>query len=339
MAAPKRPNDDLIIAASKALAEARRSFERDDAIRQATKKLLKPGDVAGDYDVSRSLETMLGGSKRPITIDDLKHFKRETDRVKQERKVGITAKGVIDLSLPIDRERASKEIRTAVPISAAGGVIKFMTNSGPESDRDRHYVTVDVRNFGAVAASAIKVERCGHELVKSPLGISCTCGRWRYWLAFVATAGGYNSGHREDGFPKVRNPGLVGVACKHVLRVMAVFSQSPQLKLYLSNLVQRAREQVQDKRRDEKVSDSREMAERMRKDSWRQRQIQTSDEKRQARASKAQRAALATAATQAPKPEKAAPSSRKAAQNFSKLAAQYGLSPEQTAALLAVIKP
>jgi hypothetical protein len=210
-----------------------------------------------------------------------------------------------------------------------------MTNSGPNSDRDRHYVTVDVRNFGAITASAIKLDKCGHELAKSPLGISCTCGRWRYWLAFVATAGGYNSGHREDAFPKVRNPGLAGVACKHILRVMAVFSQSPQLKLYLSNMVKRARERVEDKRQDEKVADTREMAEMMRRDSWRQRQIKTSDEKRAARMSAAQRAALAAAASKAPTPKKPAPSSRRADKEFDKLASEYGLAPDQSAELFA----
>ena len=335
MTTKPRPNDKLIIPTARALAEARAAFQRDDAARQASRTLLKPDDVAGEYDIARALMTTMGGAPRPLTIDDLKQFKYQTARVKKERLKGITAKGVIDLSLPVDRKRANDEIRTAVPISTAGGAIKFMTNSGPESDRDRHYVTVDVRNFGAVVASAIKPDKCGQELIKSPLGISCTCGRWRYWLAYVATVGGYNSGHREDAFPKVRNPGLAGVACKHVLRVMAVFSQSPQLKLYLTNMVKRARDQVEDKRRDEKVADTREMAELLRKDSWRQRQIKTSEERRNARMSASQRAALATAGTKTPGPKKPAPSSRKAVQDFNKLASQFGLTPEQAAALLA----
>lgn len=335
MATSSRPNDKLIIATAKALAEARSAFERDDAARAASKTLLRPDDVSGEYDVGRALMTTMGGAPRMLTVDDLKQFKQQTARVKRERIKGITAKGVIDLSLPVDRKRANEEIRTAAPISTKGGTIKFMTNSGPNSDRDRHYVTVDVRNFSAVAASAIKLDKCGHELIKSPLAISCTCGRWRYWLAYVATVGGYNSGHREDAFPKIRNPGLTGVACKHVLRVMAAFSQSPQIKLYLSNMVKRARDQVEDKRRDEKVADAREMAELMRKDSWRQRQIRTSDEKRQARMSAAQREAMAKAATKATAPKKPAPSSRKAAQDFNKLASQFGLTPEQAAALFA----
>ena len=330
-----KPSTDAIIGTAKALAEARASFKAENAVRTASKTLLKPDEVAGGYDVGRALMTTMGGTSRVLTIDDLKQFAFKTRKIKAQHKKGITAKGVIDLSLPVDRKRANEEIKTAVPISATGASIKFMTNSGPNSDRQRHYVSVDVRNFAPVVASAINVDKCGHELVKSPLAVSCSCGRWRYWLAYVATAGGYNSGPREDAFPKIRNAGLAGVACKHVLRVMALFSQSPYMKTYLSNMVRKARDRVEDVREDAKVADTRKLAEQLKKESYRQRQIKTSDEKRQARITTNQREALAKAATKAPGPKKVAPSTRKASVDFAKKAQEFGLTPEQMQALFA----
>lgn len=326
---------DAIIATAKALAEARAQFKADNERRTASKTLLKPDDVAGEYDVTRALMTTMGGKPRVLTIDDLKQFKHKSDQIKKQHKKGITAKGVIDLSLPVDRERANKEIKTATPISTMGGTIRFMTNAGPNSDRTRHYVTVDVRNFGAVVSSGIKVEKTGIELTKSPLGIHCDCGKWRFWLAFLATTGGYNAGPREDAFPKIRNPGLTGVACKHALRVMAVFSQSPYMKQYLSNMVKKARDRVEDVREHEKLADTRKMAEEIKKSSWRQKQIKTTEEKRAARSSTAQKAALAKAAAGAAKPKKVAVSSRKASAQFIQLAQKLGLTPEQYQALFA----
>ncbi len=276
----KKPDHSFIIGSTRGIAEARRNFERDDAIRSDSGTLLKPDDIAGEYDFSRRLMTMLGGVPRTLTIDDLKQFSYIAKNAIGKFKKGISAKQIIDLSMSIDRERANKEIKTATPISLKGGQIRFMTNTGPNSDRQRHYVTVNLVNFEPIVASDIKVDKAGRELSKSPLQISCSCGRWRFWLAYLATRGNYNSGHREDAFPKIRNPGLSGVACKHILRVMTLIHQSPFMKTYMANMVTKARLVVDQKRVDEKVADTRAAAEQLRKESSRQKRVITSDEKK-----------------------------------------------------------
>lgn len=303
--ANKKPIDHkFIIASKKGVAEARRAFESDNEKRilaGASGKLLKPDDISGQYDVSRALLTTMGGKPRMLTINDLRQFDHITKQVSGKFKKGITAKGVIDLSLPVDRKRANDEIRSAVPISTTGSQIKFMTDTGPKSDRDRHYVVVNLVNFMPVVASAIKADKTGQELSKSPLQISCSCGRWRYWLAYLATKGGYNSGHVEDAFPKIKNPGLAGVACKHILRVMGLVSQSPFIKQYMSNMVKKARDRVEYRREDEKVANTRAMAEKMKKEQWRQRQIRTTDEKRAERTRIKEKKSLQDASKKAPR--------------------------------------
>lgn len=308
----KKPVDNsFIIGSAKGIAESKRNFRVADDRRSASNILLKPDDVAGGYDVGRKLLTTMGGVPRVLTTEDLRTFDRISKRAAGKLKKGITAKGIIDLSLPIDRKRANDEIRTAVPISAFGEQIRFMTDTGPNSDRSRHYVIVNLLNFMPVVASAIKVEKTGQELSKSPLQISCSCGRWRYWLAYLATKGGFNSGHLEDSFPKQMNPGLSGIACKHILRVMGAISQSPYMKQYMANLVKKARAKVDLKRSDEKVSDTREAAEKLQKESYRQKKIRTTDEKRAERAKVNEKAGLHQAVKAAPPMQKKPIASRK----------------------------
>lgn len=282
MPMPKKSDQGFIIGTARGLAEKERLFRSDDDLRSASKTLLKPDEVAGEYDISRKLMTTLSHDGKPVmlTHDHLRQFAHISRQAAAKLKKGVTAQAVIDLSLPVDRERANEEIRSAVPVSTFGHQVKFMTNAGPNSDRTRHYVTVNFLSFMPVVASAIKVDKAGKELSKSPLQISCSCGRWRYWLAFLATKAGYNSGHAEDAFPKIRNPGLSGIACKHILRVMVLIRQSPFMTQYLTTMVRKAREKVETKRADEKVADTRTAAEAMKNESWRQRQITTSEQRK-----------------------------------------------------------
>jgi hypothetical protein len=280
----KKSHNSFLIPATKAQKEARAFFKADDEVRSRSKTLLNPDEVAGEYDAGRMLMTTLGGKLRMLTVDDLAQLRHNIRQVKQKYKKGITAKQVIDLSWRDDRERANKEIRTAIPISNIGGLVRFVTNSGPNSDRQRHYVEVRFLNFDAVAASAIKIEKTGAELAKGYLHIGCSCGRWRYWFAYVANIGGYAAGHRETAAPKIRNPGMTGVACKHILRVMASISQSPSMKSYLTMMVRAARGVAEAKARNTKLVDARDLAEQMKGESYRQRKIATTEEKRAQRA-------------------------------------------------------
>lgn len=310
--------DDFIIPSRNGTAEAKRFFKAADDIRSSSGSLLKPDDVAGEYDFARKLLTTMGGVPRAITIDDLKQFSHITKQETAKYKKGISAKGVIDFSLPIDRKRANDEIKTAVPIFNLGEQIKFMTNSGPNSDRERHYVVVNFKNFGPIVAADILVNKTGQEMSKSPLEISCSCGRWRYWLAYLATKGNYNSGHREDAFPKYNNPGLSGIACKHILRVMTLIHQSPFTKQYMTQMIKKARQKVEDKAEYEKIANLKDVAAQMKKESWRQRQVKTTEEKRAER----NRQNSNNAAKQAEKPKKENRTSKiKAEQSLKNIAA------------------
>ncbi len=78
-------------------------------------------------------------------------------------------------------------------------------------------------------------------LRKQKLAFDCDCGRHRYFLRYVATIGGFAAGRQEWGYPKIRNPGLKGVACKHVLRVMAELESSGLVLRFLQRHMDKLR--------------------------------------------------------------------------------------------------
>ena len=159
----------------------------------------------------------------------------------------------------------------------------------------------------------------------------CSCDRHRYFLRYVATIGGFNAGRDETGFPKIRNPGLKGVACKHVLRVMAELESSNSVLRFLERHLQgvsayKANTTVKQAEAEEAVQPKTPT------------RIKTS-EQRAAEAQKArEKAALARAAKEAATkpPKKIASASRRASKTAAEtLAKQFGLSPEQVMKVLA----
>lgn len=238
---------------SGSVSEARGLANADRLQREMAAHILEPGEVRGDYNASRMLMTTLGGKIRPITSDDLAQFRHNSNVAGNRFKGGITARNVIDMSLSIDRERARKEITMAVPSNARGvkggrgrGAdfleVRFITNAGPDSDVQRHFVAVEFMDYPtAVTAGGTTPQRAAVALRKGSIRFDCDCGRHRYWYRYLATLGRYNAGRAETGFPKIRNPNLYGVACKHALRVMAEIEGGGSVQSFLARAIEKGR--------------------------------------------------------------------------------------------------
>jgi hypothetical protein len=188
--------------------------------------ILSVDDVQGKYDSSRALMTTIGGEPRAITAKDLEAFRKNIDTVRKAFKQGITADQVLDLSLKIDLDRAKAQIHTAIPVRYKGNVLHFVTNAWIESDVKQHYVTVKFLDLGAIATTPIPLLTATKQVAQGYLAFDCDCGRHTFWYRYISTLGGFNAGRAETGFPKIRNPHLSGVACKHVLRVMFSLNQA-----------------------------------------------------------------------------------------------------------------
>lgn len=346
------------------IGEARSRFAKDKAEREAAGKLPKPlniilteREVRGDWDASRVLMTTLGGKPRPLTSDDLAVF-RQNMRTAQRRfkgTGGITPRQVIDLasSTPLhyvdptsryksDIEKARREITQAVLLSAHGDVLRFRTNAGPDSKDTHHNVVVQMKAFHEAAAkmaatdlkdSKAKARSVANWLRKQKIAFDCDCARHRYFFRYVATIGGFAAGRQETGYPKIRNPKLHGVACKHVLRVMAELESSG----LVLGLLTRHLENVAEYKSRTTITQKEAEAELKKKKTATK--IKTS-EMRKAEA-EARRAARAFAKSKSapgiepPKP-KPAPSSRKKTERAANaLAEKFGMTPEEVMAILA----
>jgi len=352
------------------IGEAKSIARQDAAERTAAEKapksiILSKNDVQGEYDAHRALKTTIGGVSRNITADDLATFRHNMRMVQSKiTAAGITAQQVIDLasSRPLlnplnpddagDLGRARKEIHMAVPVSSAvpgqdrdSLDVRFLTNAGPDSKVTRHHVVVRFRSYGHVSrlmmatpttqegkpAKAFTPKQAAAEMRKGYLAFDCDCGRHRFFLRFLAQVGGYNAGRDEFGYPKIRNPDLKGVACKHVLRVMMEVISSTTVLTFLERIMAKALASADNKvRHQAKQAEADAMAAKQVK---KPREIETSDE-RKARLDRERdrRAVLRAAKEPSRAPKRVTPMTRRSKADrdaVAKVAAMFGLSAKE----------
>jgi hypothetical protein len=216
--------------------------------------ILLPGEIhGGQWDAQKVIETTLGGSewsqKRVMTPEDLEAIKRNIDTLRERYTGGITPRQIIDLSYPSRVTRARKEIFQAVPwkqdtTKRGTAVFKFVTNAGPDCRHSpkRHHVTVELLSFPAAVAAAKKTPtQMATWLRKQPLLFDCDCEDHTYRFRYIATVGRFNYGRSETGYPKIRNPHLTGIACKHTIRVAQEIASGGAFLGKATALIEKAR--------------------------------------------------------------------------------------------------
>ena len=241
------------------LKEARQRLEDDRQAREAAERapksvILDPATLSGrKWDAAAVLHTTLGGVQRPITPDDLAAF-RHNIKLLQGRlgRGGITARQVIDLSgkylapgLGTDRQRAQREIHHAIPASFNKGELHVITDAGGQTPNvKRHHVLVQFPHWDVAVMDVNRTpDEAARWLLAQPVKTDCDCGRWRFFFRFIATAGGWNAGRPEHGYPKIRNPNLIGVACKHVVRTMTeIDATDARFRAILARAIKAARD-------------------------------------------------------------------------------------------------
>ena len=315
------------ISEAKNLAKADK-LEREAAEKHPQSIILTKREVQGEWDASRVLMTTIGGAPRPITTNDLAQF-RHNMRMEQKNFSGdgITARQVIDLASSkqmsgagqdTDLDRARKQITMVVPVSAVNNEIRFITNAGPDSDVNRHHVLVRFNAFALAAnklmASTAKERKdpkqTANWLRKQKLAFDCDCGRHRYWFRYISTIGNFNAGRKELGFPKVRNPNLKGVACKHVLRVMSEVESSTAVLNFLSKHMEKLRDS-QDNTAKHRIKQKEHDDEIKKKVNSRVNTIKTSDQRAAERKRANERESLHKKAKQATRMAKKPPATRR----------------------------
>jgi len=299
MAVRKKKRSAVVAPANRAVSDARKRFEADRARRIGDQdRILSADDMAGLYDPKRGLFTTLGGQFRVVTTDDLLAFRAAVNDIQRRHgqregnvpvvgaSGGILAKQVINLSAPEDRQRATREIHTVIPVSKQGGVVHITTNSGPGSDVARHHVKVQFLEYDKVLADGTTSLEAAKRMLAGKLKFDCDCGRHTFWYRYIASIGNFNYGRPEDGFPRVRNPTMRGIACKHVIRVMATITAGATFNLFAKNMIETGRKTLSGKQVAVSVAEQQKFVENVlkeRKKSKRGAVIKTTDELREQR--------------------------------------------------------
>ncbi len=248
-----KPTSKIIQSATKSGKEAASLFKSDAERRlKDQEKILTATDLSGEYNtLVGNLFTTFGGKPRLITSADLEHFRSRVRDIKKRSaargkfKGGMTIGKVLDVAAPIDKQRAGLQIKQAIPLSNKGSVIHFVTNSGFGSKVARHHAYVELLNFAEISAEPIDSMKAAIALIKkSPIKYDCDCERHTFWYRYICSIGGFAYGRLEDGYPKIKNPQLYGCACKHIVKVMQVLSQSPSVRQYIQKMIERNRKEL-----------------------------------------------------------------------------------------------
>jgi hypothetical protein len=229
-----------------AFAELQRRQTTELRQRQQADGILSPEQIGARTGIStaRLLQTTLGGQRRAITADDLKVFKARAKELGRQYREGLTARDIIDQSAPADRERARDQIGAAIPTRLTAGAALFTTPAGPNSKVTRHMVSVMWPGYGSAVSWPGTPLQAAKVLAEQPLKFDCDCEHHRYRFRYITTALGANAGRAEPGFPKITNPYLTGVACKHVLRVM-VSLETVGVRSQLAQMIKADRERLE----------------------------------------------------------------------------------------------
>lgn len=257
--------------------------------------LLSPDELGGDYVLSRALYTTDGGKPRMITHDDLRNFSARTKELKKAAKKGgfsggIKAKQVIDRSWQDDRDRANSQIHMASPVAyravtEGGGqgsalLVQFMVSASRTSAFTHHNVNVQFLRLGEEVGSPDKAIKAAKRLTSGALKFECSCPRFKYFFRYIASQAGYVCGRVENAFPKITNPRITGVACKHALRVMQVIDRSAAFQGYIAKAIQKFRDDIEHTEQTERIADQRELEAKIKRESHARRNIKTTEEKR-----------------------------------------------------------
>lgn len=216
---------------------------------------------------------------KQLSIKDLQRFKQAAATLQKNYKSvgisgGITPRAIINRSRKIDIDRCQREIPNAVPIRQdKHGVVTFRTDASGKNGAGHHIVYIHFLNFQAALNAGRNSNALANSVSRGAIKFDCDCGRHRFWYRYIATAGGFAYGKGETGFPKIRNPELVGLACKHVLRVMTILEKSPAFTVYMKKYIEKYRKDGNARRSTYSKKQADRLLKELSKESWKNKGI------------------------------------------------------------------
>ncbi len=207
-----------------AAAERREARElREDAVGLLTPALLRRHIRAGTGLV---LAYGRKGHTVEFTIDDLKRFVAANERAQKNFRREVRGVPLIQLeksSDPTDIQR-SRNVRSAMLYKVNKNLLYFSVSGNIKA----HYqVRVRLEDWDMALHSTAMPLVSARAAATGRISFDCSCGRHQFWYRYLTSIGGFDvNPPKEQDFPKIRNPGLKGCCCKHVLKVLRVLKSN-----------------------------------------------------------------------------------------------------------------
>lgn len=261
--------------------------------RSAAKNILNLSKINGDTDPTMAEQALAeinansGALTQQLSVDDLKKFDNAYKRMSKSYKThrirgGIRPRTIINRSRSEDIKRCETEIPMAKPVSVDKyGVVQFWVSASHKYGAMNHRVAVQFLNFGASIDAKMTDKQRLDNVINAPVKFDCDCGRHRFWYRYIATAGGFNLGRGESGFPKIRNPELTGLGCKHVLRVMLFITKSPMFRAFMLSALNRYRDNPNARKHTLTDKQVDKLSEKISKESWQDKKVRRYKGKKQ----------------------------------------------------------
>lgn len=224
-----------------------------DKTRENALNILNLGNVASMPKTQaetalKRINSNSGAFVEKIELEDLTKFSKSMSELQDEfnrSRVhgGIHPKTVINMSRREDIKRYQREINAALPAKKdKNGVVTFRVNASAQSNVSHHMVQIEFLNFQAALSGGKITNNLADAVLQGAVRFDCDCGRHRFWYRYIASVGSFAYGKAETGFPKIRNPNLKGLACKHVIFVMRMLTQSNAMTGFMKNYITEYRE-------------------------------------------------------------------------------------------------
>lgn len=216
--------------------------------RRRAKRTLTPGILSRGKRNSIADIVRLGrkADGTEFTLEELKRFD-ETRKKFKKRAGGLPGVTYLELvarsaESRIDRASNRSNDRRGVSrgqlVSLRTNIAEIRVKASQRSVHQDHRVKVRFEQWEEFMADASGKPKGYEKAVKKAcagrVSFDCSCGDHQYRYRYMATLGNYAlAPPKEWAFPKIRNPHLTGLACKHVLLSMRMM-QSPVWQKRLS---------------------------------------------------------------------------------------------------------
>lgn len=166
------------------------------------------------------------GKTVEFSLDDLKRFVEANAQAQKNFRQAVRGVPLAQLERSSDKKdiERSRNVKSARLFRINKNLLSFRVTGNIKSF---YLVRVRLEDWNLAIHSTLNPFISARMAATGRLSFDCACGRHQYWYRYLTNIGGFDvNPPKEQDFPKIRNPGLTGCCCKHVLKVLRVLKSN-----------------------------------------------------------------------------------------------------------------